>query len=94
MPGPKKKLYFEFTDGEARRKAMDAINEIRKENPELFSDLNSVKVDPEPTRQYQGLELEFENNAEDRSGKILELLHEKGITLNQVDGHEELPYAA
>ena len=86
------KIYLEFENLQKRAEAMTAINELRKEKPEIFEGLQSIKVDPNPERSEQGLELSFDNLTDNRGQIIVELLHQKGIELNKKDGKEEMPY--
>jgi hypothetical protein len=89
-------FYFEFADGDKRREAMNVINELRDElrrtDHDIFAGLEYVEPDSKWERQYQGLELAFSTQIDGREQKILEYLHEKGISLNIKNGEEEKPY--
>ncbi len=76
----------------ARAKAMEVINQFRKEHPEIFAGEQSYKVDSQ--RPEQGLELTFASASPGRAQQILDRLHAEGITLNSVDGAEEQVYRA
>lgn len=93
-PPIKQAIYFEFNNREKRAEAVVAINELRKENPDLFNGLQSIKVDEgdDGKRRSQGLELAFSASSDNRDQKIWDSLHKKGIQLSTTSGSEERPY--
>ena len=86
------KIYLEFATMEERAKAMEAINALRRESPEIFAGEISYKIDNE--RPQQGLELAFDSTLPDRAQTIIGHLHKKGIALNHKEGGAEEFYKA
>jgi hypothetical protein len=89
-PDCPEKLFFEFPDMAARARAMEVINQFRKEHREIFAGEQSYKVDS--GRPQQGLELAFGSTMPERAQQILDRLHAEGITLNSVGEAEEQVY--